>query len=286
MLDLHIHTTASDGTLAPEQVVRLGAERGFSLLAVTDHDTMDGVPEALAAGARAGVRVLPGVEISSGVALEVHLLGYGMSPDHPVMREMLEDMRRARVERMVRIIENLQGMGIPIEVGEVEALAGGAIGRPHIARVLVQHGVVPDVRTAFREYIGLGARAYADRRKMTSEAVIRNIRAAGGVPVLAHGGLLKLSETELEQWIHAMCGAGLMGLECYHNAHTPATEAFLRRMARRYGLLVTGGSDFHGATRPDVDLGTGLARWEDAQDCAARLCEAVEAAQKAQAVSP
>src|SRR5699024_5543363 len=161
------------------------------------------------------------------------------------------------------IIENLQGMGIPIEVEEVEALAGGAIGRPHIARVLVQHGVVPDVRTAFREYIGLGARAYAERRKMTSEAVIRNIRAAGGVPVLAHGGLLKLSETELEQWIHAMCGAGLMGLECYHNAHTPATEAFLRRMARRYGLLVTGGSDFHGATRPDVDLGTGLARWED-----------------------
>ena len=220
-------------------MVRLGAERGFSLLAVTDHDTMDGVPEALAAGARAGVRVLPGVEISSGVALEVHLLGYGMSPDHPVMREMLEDMRRARVERMVRIIENLQGMGIPIEVEEVEALAGGAIGRPHIARVLVQHGVVPDVRTAFREYIGLGARAYAERRKMTSEAVIRNIRAAGGVPVLAHGGLLKLSETELEQWIHAMCGAGLMGLECYHNAHTPTTEAFLRRMARRYGLLVT-----------------------------------------------
>ncbi len=120
MLDLHIHTTASDGTLAPEQVVRLGAQRGFSLLAVTDHDTMDGVPEALAAGARAGVRVLPGVEISSGVALEVHLLGYGMSPDHPVMREMLEDMRRARVERMGRIIENLQGMGIPIEVEEVE----------------------------------------------------------------------------------------------------------------------------------------------------------------------
>ena len=113
----------------------------------------------------------------------------------------------------------------------VLALAGGAIGRPHIARVLVQHGVVPDVRTAFREYIGLGARAYAERRKMTSEAVIRNIRAAGGVPVLAHGGLLKLSETELERWIHAMCGAGLMGLECYHNAHTPATEAFLRRMA-------------------------------------------------------
>ena len=126
MLDLHIHTTASDGTLAPEQVVRLGAQRGFSLLAVTDHDTMDGVPEALAAGARAGVRVLPGVEISSGVALEVHLLGYGMSPDHPVMREMLEDMRRARVERMGRIIENLQGMGIPIEVEEVEALAGSA----------------------------------------------------------------------------------------------------------------------------------------------------------------
>lgn len=283
VLDLHIHTTASDGTLAPTQVVRLGKEQGFSLLAVTDHDTMDGVAEALAEGARSGVQVLPGVEISSGVSLEVHMLGYGMSPDHPVMRAMLEDMRNARVERMHRIIENLQGLGIPIAVEEVEALAGGAIGRPHIARVLVQHGVVPDVRTAFREYIGLGARAYAERRKMTSEAVIRNIRAAGGVPVLAHGGLLKLNELELERWIRSMCDKGLMGLECYHNAHTPQTEEFLRRMAQRYGLLVTGGSDFHGATRPDVTLGTGLARWKDAEECAARLCEAVEAAQKSEA---
>ena len=275
MLDLHIHTTASDGSLTPTQVVQLARKRGFSLIAVTDHDTMGGVAEALEAGKKYNVDVVPGVEISSGVTLEVHMLGYGMSPDHPVMKAMLENMRAARVERMERIIENLQKMGVPITVEEVEAVAGGAIGRPHIAQVLIAHGLVPDVRTAFREYIGVGAKAYVERRKMTSEQVIANIRDAGGVPVLAHGGLLRISEVELNQWIDSMAKKGLMGLECYHNAHTPQMERLLRAAAERNGLLVTGGSDFHGASRPDVEMGTGLSRWNDRQACRGRFLQAV-----------
>lgn len=275
MLDLHIHTTASDGSLTPTQVVQLARKKGFSLIAVTDHDTMGGVAEALAAGKKYNVDVVPGVEISSGVTLEVHMLGYGMSPDHPVMKAMMEDMRAARVERMERIIENLQKMGVPITVEEVEAVAGGAIGRPHIAQVLIAHGLVPDVRTAFREYIGVGAKAYVERRKMTSEQVIANIRDAGGVPVLAHGGLLRISEVELNQWIDSMAKKGLMGLECYHNAHTPQMERLLRAAAERNGLLVTGGSDFHGASRPDVEMGTGLSRWNDRQACRGRFLQAV-----------
>lgn len=275
MLDLHIHTTASDGTCTPEQVVRLAKKKGFSLISVTDHDTMGGVKEAMEAGEKWNVEVIPGVEISAGVQLEVHMLGYGMQPDHPVMVEMMEDMRAARVERMVRMIENLRKMGIPITQEEVEAIADGAIGRPHIARVMIAHGVVPDVRTAFREYIGVGAPAYAERRKMTSEQVIRNIRDAGGVPVLAHGGLLRLTQVELNEWIDHMTRAGLMGLECYHNAHTPAMERFLRNAAEQRGLLITGGSDFHGATRRDVDLGTGLDRWEDRQSCRGKLLQAI-----------
>ena len=275
MLDLHIHTTASDGSLTPTQVVQLARKKGFSLIAVTDHDTMGGVAEALEAGKKYNVDVVPGVEISSGVTLEVHMLGYGMSPDHPVMKAMMEDMRAARVERMERIIENLQKMGIPITVEEVEAVAGGAIGRPHIAQVLIAHGLVPDVRTAFREYIGVGAKAYVERRKMTSEQVIANIRDAGGVPVLAHGGLLRISEVELNQWIDSMAKKGLMGLECYHNAHTPQMERLLRAAAERNGLLVTGGSDFHGASRPDVEMGTGLSRWNDRQACRGRFLQAV-----------
>lgn len=275
MLDLHIHTTASDGSLTPTQVVQLARKRGFSLIAVTDHDTMGGVAEALEAGKKYNVDVVPGVEISSGVTLEVHMLGYGMSPDHPVMKAMMEDMRAARVERMERIIENLQKMGVPITVEEVEAVAGGAIGRPHIAQVLIAHGLVPDVRTAFREYIGVGAKAYVERRKMTSEQVIANIRDAGGVPVLAHGGLLRISEVELNQWIDSMAKKGLMGLECYHNAHTPQMERLLRAAAERNGLLVTGGSDFHGASRPDVEMGTGLSRWNDRQACRGRFLQAV-----------
>ena len=275
MLDLHIHTTASDGSLTPTQVVQLARKKGFSLIAVTDHDTMGGVAEALEAGKKYNVDVVPGVEISSGVTLEVHMLGYGMSPDHPVMKAMMEDMRAARVERMERIIENLQKMGVPITVEEVEAVAGGAIGRPHIAQVLIAHGLVPDVRTAFREYIGVGAKAYVERRKMTSEQVVANIRAAGGVPVLAHGGLLRISEVELNQWIDSMAKKGLMGLECYHNAHTPQMEHLLRAAAERNGLLVTGGSDFHGASRPDVEMGTGLSRWNDRQACRGRFLQAV-----------
>lgn len=275
MLDLHIHTTASDGSLTPTQVVQLARKKGFSLIAVTDHDTMGGVAEALEAGKKYNVDVVPGVEISSGVTLEVHMLGYGMSPDHPVMKAMMEDMRAARVERMERIIENLQKMGVPITVEEVEAVAGGAIGRPHIAQVLIAHGLVPDVRTAFREYIGVGAKAYVERRKMTSEQVIANIRDAGGVPVLAHGGLLRISEVELNQWIDSMAKKGLMGLECYHNAHTPQMERLLRAAAERNGLLVTGGSDFHGASHPDVEMGTGLSRWNDRQACRGRFLQAV-----------
>lgn len=275
MLDLHIHTTASDGSLTPTQVVQLARKKGFSLIAVTDHDTMGGVAEALEAGKKYNVDVVPGVEISSGVTLEVHMLGYGMSLDHPVMKAMMEDMRAARVERMERIIENLQKMGVPITVEEVEAVAGGAIGRPHIAQVLIAHGLVPDVRTAFREYIGVGAKAYVERRKMTSEQVIANIRDAGGVPVLAHGGLLRISEVELNQWIDSMAKKGLMGLECYHNAHTPQMERLLRAAAERNGLLVTGGSDFHGASRPDVEMGTGLSRWNDRQACRGRFLQAV-----------
>ena len=275
MLDLHIHTTASDGSLTPTQVVQLARKKGFSLIAVTDHDTMGGVAEALEAGKKYNVDVVPGVEISSGVTLEVHMLGYGMSPDHPVMKAMMEDMRAARVERMERIIENLQKMGVPITVEEVEAVAGGAIGRPHIAQVLIAHGLVPDVRTAFREYIGVGAKAYVEGRKMTSEQVIANIRDAGGVPVLAHGGLLRISEVELNQWIDSMAKKGLMGLECYHNAHTPQMERLLRAAAERNGLLVTGGSDFHGASRPDVEMGTGLSRWNDRQACRGRFLQAV-----------
>lgn len=275
MLDLHIHTTASDGSLTPTQVVQLARKKGFSLIAVTDHDTMGGVAEALEAGKKYNVDVVPGVEISSGVTLEVHMLGYGMSPDHPVMKAMMEDMRAARVERMERIIENLQKMGVPITVEEVEAVAGGAIGRPHIAQVLIAHGLVPDVRTAFREYIGVGAKAYVERRKMTSEQVTANIRDAGGVPVLAHGGLLRISEVELNQWIDSMAKKGLMGLECYHNAHTPQMERLLRAAAERNGLLVTGGSDFHGASRPDVEMGTGLSRWNDRQACRGRFLQAV-----------
>lgn len=275
MLDLHIHTTASDGSLTPTQVVQLARKKGFSLIAVTDHDTMGGVAEALEAGKKYNVDVVPGVEISSGVTLEVHMLGYGMSPDHPVMKAMMKDMRAARVERMERIIENLQKMGVPITVEEVEAVAGGAIGRPHIAQVLIAHGLVPDVRTAFREYIGVGAKAYVERRKMTSEQVVANIRDAGGVPVLAHGGLLRISEVELNQWIDSMAKKGLMGLECYHNAHTPQMERLLRAAAERNGLLVTGGSDFHGASRPDVEMGTGLSRWNDRQACRGRFLQAV-----------
>ena len=257
--DLHLHTTASDGTDAPSEVVRLALQGGFETIAITDHDTMDGVAEAEEEGRRRGVRVIAGVEISAAGEKEVHVLGYGLQ-NSPVLSEKLAEMRRQRDLRMRRMVEKLNAIGVDITLEEAVMGADGAVGRSHLARALVKRGDARDVRDAFSRYLSPGKPAYVPREKLSVEGAIRIIRSAGGIPVIAHPGQERAAGYWNRVRLEPLIRAGLMGLECYHPSHTARQCAELMSTCRRLGLLVTGGSDYHGTVKP-VRMGDGLDRW-------------------------
>lgn len=250
-IDLHTHTTASDGLLAPAAVVRLAREAGVAVLAVADHDTTAGVEEALAAGARLGVEVIPAVEINTDVEdAEVHILGYYIEHTLPWVQRFLAELRGGREHRAERMVARLNALGIPIEYERVRAMAEGAVGRPHVARALIEVGAVRTTEEAFQKYIGRGGPAYVERMKVTPEDAVRVIRRAGGVPVLAHPGW-----GVRDEMLPGLVEAGLQGIEAYYPDHTPSMTAHYVELADRYHLLVTGGTDFHGgdlATRVGI----------------------------------
>lgn len=251
-IDLHAHTTASDGLLAPEQLVALARDAGVGVLAVTDHDTTDGLDAAIAAGRRLGVEVIPAVEINTDVeALEVHVLGYFIDHRLPWLQEFLGRLRAGRVDRAARMVEKLNALGIPVRFERVREIADGAVGRPHVARALVEVGAVRSVEEAFAKYIGRAGPAYVERMKVTPEEAVQVILRAGGIPVLAHPGW-----GSLDGLIPSLVRAGLEGLEVYYPDHTPAMVTHFLEVAARHGLLVTGGTDFHG----DLPRGVGLGR--------------------------
>lgn len=251
-IDLHTHTVASDGLLAPAALVAEAAARGVGLLAVTDHDTTDGVDAALEAGRDAGVEVWPALELSCDVeAGEVHVLGYFVDHRLDWFQALLRRLREGRADRAARMVERLASLGVPVSYERVVALAaGGAIGRPHVARALVEAGHVRDVPEAFDRLIGRGGPAYAERLKMTPAQAVEVIRAAGGLAVLAHPGW-----GQPDAMIPDLIASGLDGIEVYYPDHGPALVEHYRSLAARFGLLVTGGTDFHGggtATRVPV----------------------------------
>lgn len=242
--DLHVHTSASDGTENPAEVVEKAGKAGLTALAVTDHDTIRGVAPALEAGREIGITVLPGVELAAEEEDgEVHLLGYLFDPHHPLLREELARLEKARLARVERMVEKIRALGIPLALERVLALAGeGTVGRPHVARALVEIGAVGSVAEAFARYLERHGPAYVPRLKMAPEEAVLLIRRAGGVAVLAHPGL-----SRCEELIPRLVSAGLQGLEVYHPEHTPQMVEHYRGLCRRYGLLATGGSDYHGA---------------------------------------
>ena len=257
--DLHIHTTASDGTDSPEAVVALAAEKGFSIIAITDHDTMRGVPEAVAAGEKYGVRVIGGVEISAGGQTEVHVLGYGVR-DVERLEQTLTLMRDKRAERMAGMVEKLRALGVDVTLDEVTALSGGSVGRSHLARVLIDKGVVRDVREAFAKYLSPGKPAYVEREKLGVQQAVRLIADCGGLPVIAHPGQNRGESYWGRERFHALKAYGLRGMEVYHMAHGAAQAAAFERIARAENLLVTGGSDYHGRVK-NVGIGDGMQHW-------------------------
>lgn len=258
LIDLHTHSTASDGTLSPAELVALAADRGLAALALTDHDTLAGLPEARAAGREHGIEVIPGVELSVADGdRSVHLLGLFL-PERPgPLAEALAYLRERRHSRNRRILDKLRELGIPIEYESVTALAQGAVGRPHIAQVLVSIGAVTSFKEAFTRYLGLYGRAYVPKDKLPFERAVRLIHDEGGLAALAHPYILGLAGPALAATVERYRDAGLDAIEAFYTEHSQAQTLEYLALARRFGLGVTGGSDFHGAAKPDVDIGRG-----------------------------
>ena len=243
-VDLHTHTTASDGRLTPRELVRLAVRHGVRVLAVTDHDSTDGLPEAFDEAARhPQLEIVPGLEINCDVpGAEVHVLGYLIDWEAPWFHAFLREQRAERRLRIARIAARLAELGMPIDVDAVFALVGeGSAGRPHVARVMVECGYVRSVREAFDRYLRAGGSAHVPRRRLTPVEAVDVIRRARGVPVLAHPGLAGRDDLVPE-----LAAAGLQGIECYYPEHSTAQTAHYRALCRERGLIATGGSDFHG----------------------------------------
>ncbi|HEX7786325.1 MAG TPA: PHP domain-containing protein [Methylomirabilota bacterium] len=265
-VDLHTHTVASDGTLRPRELVAEAARRGVRVLAVTDHDSTDGLAEAIeAARAHPPLHIVPGIEINCDVeGAEIHVLGYGMDYEAPWFQDFCRAQREERRARVYRTAERLAALGMPIDVERVFALVQeGSAGRPHIARVMVERGHVKTVREAFDRYLATGKPAHVPRRKLGPEDAVRLLRRAGGAPVFAHPGL-----AERDELIPSMVEAGLMGIECYYSEHSPAQRGGYLDLCRQYDLVATGGSDFHGPQVRAARLGhptVPMAAWKALQ---------------------
>ncbi|MDB5083179.1 MAG: hypothetical protein JWN30_65 [Bacilli bacterium] len=241
--DLHAHTTASDGTFTPKELVVLARENGLTGVGITDHDTCDGLGEAMLTACDIGLSVVPGVELStSWERREVHVLGYYIDQNNAILTEFFVRMRRERFERMEKMVLNLQNAGLSISLAEVQTEAGeGVIGRPHLARVLVAKGYAESIQDAFSRFLVRGQVGYASRPQVTPEEAVETILAAGGVPVIAHPGLIGSDEI-----IPALVKVGLQGIEASHSAHDQSQRAHYLELAKTLGLIATGGSDFHG----------------------------------------
>ena len=249
--DLHLHSSYSDGSFPPRRVVAEAASRSVSPIALTDHDTVAGIPEALQAGTEMKVEVIPGVELSAqDVNQEVHILGYFIRWDDPAFQGTLGVLGRRRRDRLTEILRRLDRKGIPLTADEVLQIAGqGTVGRLHVARALVARRAVGTLDEAFDRFLAQGRPAYVERTGFTASEAIAAIRQANGIPVLAHPGS-RLAN------LGSLIEAGLQGVEVLHPAHTTEDVVTLTRLATKHGLLITGGSDCHGLAKGEISLGT------------------------------
>lgn len=251
--DLHMHTHYSDGTSTPKQLLEEARKRNISCIAVTDHDTVDGIKPAQDLASEFGVEVLSGVEISSSYdGKDIHMLGYLFDPEYAPLAENLKRVQFARIDRMKNMVQKLHDLGIEnISYEEVEAVAqSGSVGRPHLARVMNEKGIVATVQEAFDKYLANGAPAFVAEFSATPFDAIKLIKEAGGIAVLAHPMITKVDEL-----IEEMVEAGLGGIECYYSAASGADTQKYLAIAEKYQLCVTGGSDAHGMTKPNIYIG-------------------------------
>lgn len=258
MIDLHTHSTASDGTLTPYELVRLAATRKLDALALTDHDTLNGLEEALAAGDEFGVEVIPGCELSVQLgSRSMHMLGLWTRPDAPALTQALNEVIAGRSERNQQMVDKLNALGIAITLEEVATEAAGTVGRPHMAKLLKDKGYVHSLEQAFTEYVGNHGKAYVSRKRLSAKDGIAALKKDGALAILAHPGLLNMNYLDLETLLKELKGLGLDGIETYYTEHSARNMDLYMRMADKLDLVVTGGSDFHGAVKPRIFLGRG-----------------------------
>ena len=258
-IDLHLHTTHSDGSFSTRDVMAFAKQAGVTALAITDHDIVEGIAEATAIGAELGIEVVPGVEISSRLGeSELHILGYFLNWTDPLLAQRLSSLRDSRHTRNPKIVQRLNELGIPITYEEVRALAGTeSVGRPHIARLLMEKKFVTSAKEAFDRYLANGRPAFVDRELPLPAQAVQWIREAGGVPVLAHPTWVRTSADGLRTLVRDLKVTGLGGIEVHYSTHTPSQTTEYLELAKQCDLVVTGGSDFHGVTKPDIEVGIG-----------------------------
>ncbi|MGB3396522.1 MAG: PHP domain-containing protein [Nitrospira sp.] len=266
-IDLHLHTTHSDGSFSTREVMTFAKQAGVTALAITDHDIVAGIAEATAIGTELGIEVVPGVEISSRLGeSELHILGYFLNWTDPLLAQRLSSLRDSRHTRNPKIVQRLNELGIPITYEEVRALAGTeSVGRPHIARLLMEKKFVTSAKEAFDRYLANGRPAFVDRELPLPAQAVQWIREAGGVPVLAHPTWVRTSADGLRTLVRDLKVTGLGGIEVHYSTHTPSQTTEYLELAKQCDLVVTGGSDFHGVTKPDIEVGIGRGQLKDSE---------------------
>lgn len=259
IVDLHVHSTASDGTVNPAELISLARAAGLSAIALTDHDTTAGVPEAAQAAERSGIELIPGIELSTTYGdKEIHVVGLFIDPKNELLSAKTKEFRDCRDRRNEKMVAALQQEGFPITMEQLEQENPDCvITRANIARFLFHHGYIKSVQEAFDKYIGDGCRCYVGRFKISPMEAAALIRQAGGVAILAHPLLYHMSSARLQQLIDDLKAAGLDGIEAIYSTYTPGEERLMKELASKNGLLISGGSDFHGSNKPSIRLGSG-----------------------------
>ncbi len=258
-IDLHTHSLKSDGSMTPAEVVREAKKAGLAAIALSDHDTVDGLPEAIAEGEKIGVEVIPAIEFSVQSKTETHILGYFIDYTNPKLIQMLKEVVDLRIERNYVTTQRLNELGFDITLEEVRALApNNFVGRAHFARVLMDKGYTESVKEGFDKYMSVGKYAYCEKQRLTARDAVELISECGGISFLAHPHLTKLSDDELKEFLTELKGYGLCGIEGYYTDYTPEMQAKYHTLADEMGLMISGGTDFHAAMKPHISIGTGL----------------------------
>jgi hypothetical protein len=261
-VDLHVHSTYSDGTFTPSMLIEEAVNKGLSAIALTDHDATDGIDEGLLAAGKAGIELIPGIEFSTFYnKKEIHIVGLFIDHKNPEFARRLCDFREGRENKNIKMCEKFKEIGIDVSYEEMKEMYPNAvITRAHFADYLLKKGIVRDRNEAFDRYIGDGCVCYVDREKITPKEAIELIHSVGGVAVLAHPVLYHLGNDAMQALMDYLCANGLQALEAVYSTYSASDERDMRRLAAKYGILISGGSDFHGQNKPKISLGTGLGR--------------------------